>query len=176
MVERTLGSCNPGSIVTIGSREYIVLDHYNGGTCVITKNSVVRMAYGNNGDYESSDVRRYCNDTFYNELAAVVGAEHIFKQTISLMADDGSGRDKYVEDYIGLITLGGYRKYSDFLCDHNEVWWTATRKSYRRDGWADDVCFVLFDGVPDWCHSAWYSYGVRPFCYLDSSILVFLDE
>lgn len=176
MAEKTLYTCEPGSIVKIGAREYIVLDHYNDGTYVITKDSVVEMPYGNNGDYETSDVRRYCNDTFYNELAAVVGVEHIFKQAISLMADEGSGRDKYVEDYIGLITLGGYRKYSDFLCDHNEVWWTATRKTYRRNGWAGGVCVVDSYGVPDCYYRTWVSIGVRPFCYLDSSILVFVNE
>lgn len=174
MTERTLSSCDPGSIVTIGSREYIVLEHYNGGTCVITRDSVTRMRYGNNSDYETSDVRRYCNDIFYNELAAVVGVEHIFKQAISLMADDGSGKDKHVEDYIGLITLGRYRKYSDFLCTHNEAWWTATRKSYRRDDWAVGVCCVSSLGIPGWNGSSWNGNGVRPFCYLDSSILVFV--
>lgn len=53
---------------------------------------------------------------------------------------------------------------------------TLLSKVNRRNGWAGGVCVVDSYGVPDCYYRTWVSIGVRPFCYLDSSILVFVNE
>jgi len=75
----TLGEAKPGSVVKIGNREYIVLGHAEETTAVITKDFTKEMEFGQTGDYLTSDVRKYCNGEFYNELVAAVGAENICK-------------------------------------------------------------------------------------------------
>ena len=49
---RILGDAKPGEVVKVGKREYIVLEHNNGKTAVITKDFVVRMEFGNSCDYK----------------------------------------------------------------------------------------------------------------------------
>ena len=167
----TLGSINPGEIVTIGEREYIVLGHEEETTAVITKDFTKEMKFGENGDYTKSDVRKYCNGEFYNELVVAVGAENIVKHTVKLVADDGTGKGRFVQDNVSIITTENYRRYREFLKAYGDRWWTATRVTYSDEDYARSVCYVDSDGILDWIDCGGCD-GVRPFCILNSSILV----
>lgn len=167
---KALGSAELGSIKKIGNREFIVLEHTEQGTAVIAKDFVKRMEYGSTGDYETSDVRSYCINDFYNEMVKAVGAENIVRHTVDLTADDGTGI-KTVEDFVSILTTERYRRYRKFLKAMGEVWWTATRVTAEVSGYTGGVCCVDSDGVLDWTDCGW-CYGVRPFLILDSSLLV----
>lgn len=168
----TLGSKTPGSIVVIGGREYIVLGHSAETTAVITKEFAVKMEFGSSGDYLTSKPRKYCNGGFYEELAAAVGKENIIKHTVNLEADDGTGKGKKCQDFVSIITTENYRRYREILEAYGDWWWTATRVTFDENaGYSRSVCFVNSSGILGWLGCGCCR-GVRPFCILNSSILV----
>lgn len=166
-----LGEAKPGSVVKIGNREYIVLGHAEETTTVITKDFTKEMEFGQSGDYLTSDVRKYCNGEFYNELVAAVGAENIVKHTVKLVANDGTGKGKTCCDNVSIITTENYRRYREFLKAYGDWWWTATRVAYDDEDYARGVCYVYCSGILGW-RGCDYCRGVRPFCILKSSVLV----
>lgn len=166
----TLGDAKPGSVVKIGNREYIVLGHAKETTSIITKDFTKEMEFGQSGDYLTSDVRKYCNGEFYNELVATVGAENIVKHTIKLVADDGTGKGKTCCDNVSIITTENYRRYREFLKAYGDWWWTATRVTYDDENYTRNVCYVDSVGVLGW-NGCDCCNGVRPFCILNSSVL-----
>lgn len=169
---KKLGSCDPGSVVKLGEREYIVLGHGSETTAVIAKDFVKQMTFGDSGDYATSDVRKFCNGEFLNELAAAVGLDNIITHTVSLVADDGTGKGKTCKDKVSILTAENYRRYREFLPGYGDWWWTATRSSNDDSiGYSRFVCCVDSDGVFGW-HGCDCCFGVRPFCILNSSILV----
>ena len=169
--KQTLGDMACGRTVKIGNREFIVL-HQNGKTtALICKGFAKEMEFGNSGDWQSSDVRAYCNGEFYNELVNAVGAENIVKHTVDLLAQDGTGEGVSCEDNVSLLTLDMYRHYRKYLPNYGKWWWLATRLNADDEDYARSVCFVHSHGFLFWddcdvCH------GVRPFCILNSSVLV----
>ena len=171
MNKKTLGDLKPGETVKLGDREFIVLGHGAETTAVIAKKFTKSMKFGETGDYEKSAVREYCNGEFYNELAKAVGKENIVKHTVNLMADDGTGKGKSVKDNVSVLTTDLYRRYREFLPAYGDWWWTATRVTYADSDYARRVCYVRSGGLLSWGDCD-YSGGVRPFCILNSSVLV----
>lgn len=166
-----LGEAELGSIVRIGNREYIVLDHSKDTTAVITKDFTKKMEFGQSGDYLTSDVRKYCNGEFYNELVAAVGTENIVRHIVKLVADDGTGKSHICWDKVSIITTENYRRYREFLRAYGDWWWTATRVTYDDEDYARGICCVNSVGFLSW-YGYGYCTGVRPFCILNSSIFV----
>ena len=171
---KTLGSVKPGNTVTIGEREYIVLGHGEETTAIIAKKPVKTMAFGKDGDYTKSDVRTYCNGEFYKELCKAVGKHNIIPHTVNLVADDGSNKGVTVKDNVSILTNDLYRRYREFIPAIGSSWWTATRVTTLDKDYARRVCAVHSFGVLFW-FGCGYSSGVRPFCILDSSVLVSQD-
>ena len=168
---KTLGSVKPGDTVTIGEREYIVLGQGEGTTAIITKNPAKSMAFGKDGDYTKSDVRAYCNSEFYNELCKAVGKYNIIPHAVDLVADDGSNKGAGVTDNVSILTCDLYRRYREFLPAIGSSCWTATRVTTLDKDYARYVCIVYSNGILFW-YDCDFSFGVRPFCILNSSVLV----
>ena len=166
-----LGDAKPGEVVKIGDREYIVLEHNNGKTAVITKDFVTKMEFGNSYDYKKSEVRKYVTRAFYAELCNVVGKENIYSHKVNLMCDDGSNKNDYIEDFVSILTTEEYRRYRELIPAYGDWWWTASAVTVLDENYSRCVCYVLSRGAVYWrgCDCA---SGVRPFCILNSSILV----
>ena len=171
----TLGNVRCGSVVKIGNREFIVLEHSNETTAVITKSFADSMEFGDNGDYRTSKVRKYCNGKFYDELTKAVGKENIVEHTVKLDADDGTGKGVKCKDNVSILTNDLYRRYRDYLTPYGNWWWTATRVNATDSDYARSVCCVDSGGVLSWDGCGCCG-GVRPFCVLNSSILVSCDK
>ena len=168
---KTLGSVKPGDTVTIGEREYIVLGHEKGITAIIAKKPTKTMAFGKDGNYAKSDVRAYCNGEFYEELCKVVGEYNVLPHTVNLVSDDGSNKGASVTDFVSIPTCDLYRRYREFLPAIDFACWTATRVTTLDKGYAHYVCFVYPNGLIYW-DGCYLPYGVRPYCILNSSVLV----
>ena len=168
---KMLGSVTPGDTVTIGEREYIVLDHENGITAIIAKKPTKTMAFGKDGNYAKSDVRAYCNGEFYEELCKVVGEYNVLPHTVNLVSDDGSNKGVTVGDNVSILTCDSYRRYREFLPAIGSSCWTATRVTTLDKDYARGVYFVSSYGILYWSDCV-DSGGVRPFCILNSSVLV----
>lgn len=165
------GSAKPGDTVIIGEREYIVLGHGKGTTAIITKMPTKSMAFGKDGDYTKSDVRAYCIGEFYEELCKAVGKHNIIPHTVNLVSDDGSNKGAAVKDNVSILTCDLYRRYRESLPAIGSAFWTATRITTFDKGYARIVCFVNPNGILGW-NACGYCYGVRPYCILNSSVLV----
>lgn len=171
MAGKTLGSVKPGDTVTIGEREYIVLGHGEETTAIIAKKPTKSMAFGKDGDYTKSDVRTYCNGEFYKELCKAVGKHNIIPHTVNLVSDDGSNKGATVKDNVSILTCDLYRRYREFLPAIGSACWTATRVTTLDKDYARGVCVVNSSGILSW-DDCDVSCGVRPFCILNSSVLV----
>ena len=168
---KTLGSVKPGDTVTIGDREYIVLSHENGITAIIAKTPTKTMVFGNDGNYAKSDVRTYCNGEFYEELGKAVGKHNIIPHTVNLVADDGSNKGASVTDFVSILTNDLYRRYREFIPAIDSSCWTATRVTTLGKDYARSVCIVDHGGILGWDDCGYFGW-VRPFCILNSSVLV----
>ena len=168
---KTLGSVKPGDTVTIGKREYIVLGHEKGITAIIAKKPTKTMAFGNDGNYAKSDVRAYCNGEFYEELCKVVGEYNVLPHTVNLVSDDGSNKGASVTDFVSILTNDLYRRYREFLPAIDFACWTATRVTTLDEDYARSVCIVDRGGILGWDDCGYFGW-VRPFCILNSSVLV----
>lgn len=169
---KQLGSFARGSVVKIGNREYIVLDHSLETTAVIAKDFVKQMEFGSDGNWLTSKVRTYLNSTFYDELCKAVGKENIITHTVNLEADDGTGKRVKSQDKVSLLTTEQYRRYREYLPAYGKWWWLATRVSHDVKDYARNVCRVSSNGVLNWYCCDYENGGVRPFCILNSSVLV----
>lgn len=169
--DKMLGSVKPGDTVTIGACEYIVLSHDKDTTAIISKKPTKSMAFGSDGDYTKSDVRTYCNREFYKELCKAVGKHNIIPHTVNLVSNDGSNKGATVKDNVSILTCDLYRRYREFLPAIGSACWTATRVTTLDKEYARDVCVVRANGILSWDDCV-CSVGVRPFCILNSSVLV----
>ena len=168
---KTLGSVKPGDTVTIGEREYIVLGHENGITAIVAKKPTKTMAFGEDSNYAKSDVRAYCNGEFYEELCKAVGEYNVLPHTVDLISDDGSNKGASVTDYVSILTCDLYRRYREFLPAIDFACWTATRVTTLDKDYARSVCIVDHGGILGWDDCGYFGW-VRPYCILNSSILV----
>ena len=168
---KPLSEYKPGETATLGEREYIVLGHANETTALVTKDIVKSMEFGTSYDYRKSYVRDYCNDEFYKELVKSVGAKNIIPHTVNLMCDDGLNKGVVCKDNVSILTLANYRRYREYLPALGKAFWTATGVTTLDKDYVRGVCYVGSFGVPCWNVCDW-SYGVRPFCVLRSSVLV----
>lgn len=168
---RILGDAKPGEVVKIGDREYIVLEHDDNKTSVITKDFVTEMGFGNLCDYKESEARKYVTEIFYTELCNVVGKENIYSHKVNLMCNDGSNKNDYIEDFVSILTTEEYRRYRELIPAYGDWWWTASAETVLDKNYSRRVCCVDSNGTVGWdiCDCAG---GVRPFCILDSSVSI----
>lgn len=168
---KKLGDYKSGETVKLGKREYIVLGHGAETTAVVTKDIAKEMEFGKSRDYSKSYVRDYCNGDFYKELAEVVGKENIVPHRVNLTCDDGSNKGVTCKDNVSILTAENYRRYREYLPALGKPSWTATGVTSRDKNYARGVCYVGSCGILYWSRCDYVS-GVRPFCILNSSILV----
>ena len=171
MTGKILGSVKPGDTVAIGDREYIVLGHDKETTAIIAKKPTKSMAFGEDGNYINSDVRKYCRGEFYEELCDAVGKNNIIPHTVNLVSDDGSHKGALIKDNVSILTCDLYRRYRELLPAIGSVCWTATRVTTLDKSYTRSVCVVNSDGVLSWSGCDCYL-DVRPYCVLNSSVLV----
>lgn len=170
--DKALGSVAPGNVVTIGKRKYIVLGHAAETTALLDADKIDERAFDDDdGDYETSDVRKYLNDKYYKELCAAVGKDNVIKHKVNLEADDGTNKGAFCEDFVSLITTTNYRRYREHISAAGYPWWTATRVTMADKNYSRGVCCVFSGGFLRWGDCV-YRRGVRPFCILNSSISV----
>lgn len=168
---KKLGDYKPGETVKLGEREYVVLGHGAETTAVVTKDIVIDMEFGETGDYLKSYVREFCNGEFYEELAKAVGKNNIVPHRVNLICDDGTNKGATCKDNVSIITAENYRRYREYLSILNEPYWLATGITAFNKSFAHNVCCVGSHGILNWLGCS-YCYGVRPFCILNSSVLV----
>ena len=168
-----LGTVPKGVTVKIAGREYVILDQKGEETYLIAKGIVERMEFGDNNNFDGSDVDVWC-ECFASDLADAIGQENIVEHTLDLTSDDGLKCYGSVKRKVSLLTADLYRKYVNVLdtCKPDFYWFLATPKTTKRHGSDQLVLCVSPSGSIDGGGCNRDFHGVRPFCILKSSIFV----
>jgi hypothetical protein len=168
-----------GKTVFYGGREVLVLDHQNGKTLVLCKESIGDMPFDtdNCNDWKKSSLRKYLNGEFLNSLIKTSDMEReIEVAEVDLTADDGLTDYGTSNDKIFLLTCDQYRKYRKLIPNLDDWWWLATPYSTASNGYAHYVRNVNSDGGLNNSFAYYGRYGVRPAWFLKSDILVSDEE
>lgn len=174
-----LGSLKPGETFKIGEHDFIVLDHEDGTTKVISKNLMKKnVAFDDNSkDYRKSNLRKVLETEILPLIEEKVGASNLVSYTVDLTSVDMQKEFKSFDCVIRPLTFDEARKYNDLLAnkDLNDWWWTCTPWSTEERGWKYSIAVGSPSGFfnYDYCSN---HLGVRPFCILKSNIFVSKGE
>lgn len=174
-----LSTLNPGDKFLIGDERFIVLEHTCDGVRVIAENFAYSdMTFGDNSDWKESYIRRVLHDEYFQKIAAIVGEENIIPMVRDLTSMDGLDDYLSCTDKISMLTFAEYAKYHKILGlkpNYPDWWWLITACSTPSNDYSRLVCYVDSYGTVCW-DGCVFTYGVRPFLTLDSSILVLVDN
>ena len=174
-----LGSLKPGETFKIGENDFIVLDHENGTTKVISKNFMKKNVSFDNDcrDYNKSNLRIVMEKEILPVIAKEVGGSDLVIHTVDLTSVDMQKKFEPCECLVRPLTFDEAREYNDLLVNKelNDMWWTCTPWSSEERGWKYGMAVVSPYG--DICNYYCDNYfGVRPFCILKSNIFVSKGE
>lgn len=170
-----LSTVKPGGVIELVEDEFVVLDHDDGGTLVISKELMAEdVKFGENTDFNGSNVQHVLYEDILPKLEEAVGKDNILSQTVKLTTVDNQNVYEDVTGKIRLLTFDEVRKYNLLIVneDFGDYWWLMTPWT-SKDRWEHPVAVVSPGGdVHYW--SCVNSSGVRPVLYLKSNIFVSL--
>lgn len=170
-----LSSLKPGETFKIGEHDFIVLDHENGITKVISKNFMKKNVVFDNDcrDYNKSNLRKVMEKEILPVIAKEVGASNLVIHTVNLTSVDMQKEFEPCECLVRPLTFDEVREYNDLLVNKelNDLWWTCTPWSTEERGWKYGITVVSPSGFIG-NFICYYNCGVRPFCILKSNIFV----
>lgn len=170
-----LSTVDPGNVIDLGEDEFVVLDHDEGGTLVISKEIMKEdVKFGENTDFNGSNVQHVLYKDILPKMEDVVGSENILPQTIKLTTIDNQNVYEDVTGKIRLLTFDEARKYNLLIVneDLGDYWWLMTPWT-SKDRWEYPVT-VVSPGGNIRSGSCNNYIGVRPVLYLKSNIFVSL--
>lgn len=170
-----LSTVAPGGVIELGEDEFVVLDHDEGGTLVISKDFMEEdVKFGDNTDFNGSNVQRVLYEDILPKIEEVVGKDSIFSQTVKLTTVDNQDIYKDVAGRIRLLTFDEARKYNPLIVNEelDDYWWTMTPWT-SNDRWKYPIAVVSPGGLIG-CRRCDDGGGVRPVLYLKSNIFVSL--
>ena len=169
----------PGDEFKLGDEVFIVMEHTDKGTRVISKEfAYEEVKFGDNSNWNTSPIRRMLNNEYFKKIAAIIGENNIISMDRDLTSLDGLDDYGTCTDKISLLTATEYAKYHKILglkSNYPDWWWLITPASTPSNNYARVVCCVGCDGSVNF-NFCDFSFGVRPFLNLESSISVLLNK
>ena len=77
---------------------------------------------------------------------------------------------------IFLLTVDQYRRTRDVIPNADDWWWLSTAFSTKSNGYESLARSVYAGGTLDWGGAYGGLYGLRPACYLDSDLLISIED
>lgn len=155
----------------IDGDEYILLYYLaNGNAVVLRKESLIKMKFGSNNNYNGSDIDNYLNNTYLPELERKFGKHNIVEHEVDLLSLDGENDYGKITRKVSIPTIDEYRYNKKAIKNHIKEWfWLCTPDSTPSGYGSDYVRYVGSSGDVDygWCYGCW---AVRPRFVLNSSI------
>lgn len=175
-----LSTLKPGDEFKLGDEVFIVMEHTDKGTRVISKEFAYKeVKFGDNSNWNTSPIRRMLNNEYFEKIAAIIGGENnIISMDRVLTSLDGLDDYGTCTDKVSLLTAMEYAKYHKILglkSIYPDWWWLITPASTPSNNYARRVCCVNSYGILYW-NDCCYAFGVRPFLNLESSISVLLNK
>lgn len=170
-----LESLKAGETFCIGENDYIVLEHHEGKTKVISRNFIAedRKFADDTADYKTSGLRKYIEAEIQPTIENEVGAENLVEHRVSLETVDGQDNYGGLVCKIRPITFDEARQYNNLIVnkDLNDWWWTCTAWTSPNRECNRSIAVVLPSGYV-YSLNCNISDGVRPVCILKSNIFV----
>lgn len=169
----------PGTEFKVGEHTFIVLEHTENGTCVISKGFMAKDVVfdENSRDYNVSSLKKLIEEDIQPIIERVVGSENLVEHSVELTSVDMQSEFCWVSGCkVRPITFDEARKYNQLIVNKelNGWWWTLTPWSTAERGWSSSIAVVSPSGII-YNRNHRNGSGVRPFCILKSDIFVSLE-
>ena len=171
---KKLAELKRGARFTYAGVEWVKLDDTDGGALALAAEPVFERAFDeeNCNDWRKSSLRRELNGPFLDALIAEGADPAAFMEFESdLTADDGMTDYGKAVDRIALLSDGLYRKFRQYIPVVDEWCWTLTPWTCNPE-YNAFVRYVSSSGALRNNFAYGGDWGVRPLCYLESSIFV----
>ena len=168
-----------GTAFDYAGQSWILLENDDGHALCLSKDIIETRAFdeGNCNNFAVASSKEYLNGAYLDNLLEDVNGPNAFLTTeLDLTTDDG------LKDYgtctvtIFLLTVDQYRRNRDVIPNADDWWWLSTAFSTKSNGYESLARGVGADGTLYW-HCAYNGLsGLRPACYLDSDLLIPVDD
>ena len=179
-MKKALKTAARGTVFPYAGEKWVVLEHDPAGrTLCLCLDLIPNKPFDENNcnNFATSSSKEWMNGPYLDNLIDAVKGPHAFLTTeLDLTADDG------LKDYgtctvtIFLLTVDQYRRNRDVIPNADDWWWLSTAFSTKSNGYESLARFVLTDGTLHWSLAYGGGYGLRPACYLDSDLLISVED
>lgn len=168
-----------GTAFDYAGQSWILLENDDGRTLCLRLNLIPNKPFDENNcnNFATSSSKEWMNGPYLDNLINAVKGPNAFLQTeLDLTADDG------LKDYgtctvtIFSLTVDQYRRNRDVIPNADDWWWLSTAYSTAANGHEHSARLVWDDGALDWNYAYFGNYGLRPACYLDSDLLISVED
>lgn len=170
-----LSELNPGDVFKIGEHDFIVLEHHEETTTVISKGFMAEDVVFDEDtrDYNKSNLKKIIEENIQPIIESEVGSENLVEHTISLLSVDNQ---KEFEPSTGKVmppNFGMVCRFNNLIVNKNldDWWWTCTPWSTTDRGLKYSMAVVSPSGSIYFDNCS-INRGVRPVCILKSNIFV----
>ena len=179
MKKIALKHANRGTAFDYAGQTWIKLEETDGRALCLSKDIVEKRAFdeGNRNNFAVSSSKEYLNGPYLDNLIDDVAGPNAFLQSeLDLTTDDG------LKDYgtctvtIFLLTVDQYRRNRDVIPNADDWWWLSTAFSTESNGYESLARLVYSVGALDGDSACYGNYGLRPACYLDSDLLISVED
>ena len=168
-----------GTAFDYAGQSWILLENDDGRALCLSKDIIETRAFdeGNCNNFAVASSNKYLNGPYLDNLVdACNGANAFLESELDLTTDDG------LKDYgtctvtIFLLTVDQYRRNRDVIPNADDWWWLSTAFSTKSNGYESLARDVGSDGTL-YGDDAYVGYGgLRPACYLDSDLLISIED
>lgn len=174
-----LSTLKQGDEFKLGDEVFIVMEHTDKGTRVISKEfAYEEVKFGDNSNWNTSPIRRMLNNEYFKKISAIIGEKNILSMDRDLTSLDGLDDYGTCTDKVSLLSSAEYAKYHKILglkSNYPDWWWLITPATTPSNDYSRCVCCVNSDGFFSWDGCVNFC-GVRPFLNLESSVSVLLNK
>lgn len=179
-MKKALKTAARGTVFPYAGEKWVVLEHDPAGrTLCLRLDLIPNKPFDENNcnNFATSSSKEWMNGPYLDNLIDAVKGPNAFLQTeLDLTADDG------LKDYgtctvtIFSLTVDQYRRNRDVIPNADDWWWLSTAFSTKSNGYESLARFVWDDGTLSWYIAFYGYYGLRPACYLDSDLLISIED
>lgn len=179
-MKKALKAAARGTIFPYAGEKWVALEHEaSGRTLCLRLDLIPNKPFDENNcnNFATSSSKEWMNGPYLDNLIDAVKGPHAFLTTeLDLTTDDG------LKDYgtctvtIFLLTVDQYRRNRDVIPNADDWWWLSTAFSTKSNGYESLARLVYTDGALGWNNAFGGSYGLRPACYLDSDLLISIED
>ena len=179
-MKKALKAAARGTIFPYAGEKWVALEHEaSGRTLCLRLDLIPNKPFDENNcnNFATSSSKEWMNGPYLDNLIDAVKGPHAFLTTeLDLTADDG------LKDYgtctvtIFSLTVDQYRRNRDVIPNADDWWWLSTAYSTAANGYEHVARLVRDDGSLYWYGACRGNYGLRPACYLDSDLLISVED